>query len=460
MMANPFRASPHEAKVELRRELGLLDSTLLNVGTILASGIFLVPASIAFRLDSSLLNLAVWVVAGVFSLFGALILAELGAAMPEAGGIFVFLKEAFSPLWGFLYGWSLFWVIQTGSIAAVAVFFATYLGYFFPLGPWGIKLVAILSILVLSALNYRGVRVGAATQNALTLAKLAIVLGLLALSFVPGVGKAQNFEPLFPQPTAAGLGGLLGSFGLALVAALWCYDGWVDITYVGGEVKDPGRTIPRSIVLSMVLIFVIYLALNLAFISVLSVKRMAGAPLVATDLAQAVIGKQGGALIAVLILISTLGANNGFILTGTRVYYAMARERLFFHRAAQVHPRYRTPHLSLLFQAIWASLLTLSGRYEQLFTYVIFAEWIFFGLTGAAVVVLRRRRPDLPRPYRAWGYPVVPVVFVLFTALLLVSTVVTDLRDSAIGLGLVLTGLPFYFLWRRKSSPATADHSG
>lgn len=447
-------ANPREGMAELRRELGLLDSTLLNVGTILASGIFLVPASIALQLDSSFLNLAVWVVAGVFSLFGALILAELGAAMPEAGGIFVFLKEAFSPIWGFLYGWSLFWVIQTGAIAAVGVFFATYLSYFVPLGPWGIKLVAMLSIFILSGVNYRGVRLGATTQNALTLAKLAIVLGLLALSFLPGVSKGENFHPLFPQEWS---GGLVGSFGLALVAALWCYDGWVDITYVGGEVKDPGRTMPRAIILSMVIIFVIYLALNLAFISVLSVRRMAGAPLVATELAQAVIGKHGGALIAVLILISTLGANNGFILTGTRVYFAMARERLFFRRAAQVHPRYLTPHLSLLFQAIWASLLTLSGRYEQLFTYVIFAEWIFYGLTGAAVIALRRRRPDLPRPYRTWGYPAVPIVFVLFTAFLLTSTLVADLRDSAIGLGLVLTGVPFYFLWKRKSSPATRN---
>ncbi len=447
-------AKPREAMAELRRELGLLDSTLLNVGTILASGIFLVPASIALQLDSSFLNLAVWVVAGVFSLFGALILAELGAAMPEAGGIFVFLKEAFSPIWGFLYGWSLFWVIQTGAIAAVAVFFATYLGYFVPLGAWGIKLVAILSILGLSALNYRGVRLGATTQNALTFAKLAIVLGLLALCFAPGVSKAENFQPLFPQQWP---GGLLGSFSLALVAALWCYDGWVDVTYVGGEVKDPGRTMPRAIILSMVIILAIYLALNLAYISVLSVRHMAGSPLVATDLAQVVVGRWGGALIAVLILISTLGANNGFILTGTRVYFAMAREQLFFRRAAQVHPRYRTPHVALLFQAIWASLLTLSGRYEQLFTYVIFAEWIFFGLTGAAVIALRRRRPDLPRPYRTWGYPVVPIVFVLFTAFLLASTLVADLRDSAIGLGLVLTGVPFYFLWKRKSSPATRN---
>ena len=218
-MAKPFGKSSREAKLELKRELGLFDSTLLNVGTILASGIFLVPASIALQLDSSLLNLAVWVVAGIFSLFGALILAELGAALPEAGGIFVFLKEAFSPLWGFLYGWSLFWVIQTGSIAAVGVFFATYLGYFIPLAPWGIKAVAIVSILILSALNYRGVRVGATSQNALTLAKLALVLGLLAFSFMPGAGKAQNFEPLFPQPVA-GDGGLLGRFGLALVASL------------------------------------------------------------------------------------------------------------------------------------------------------------------------------------------------------------------------------------------------
>jgi APA family basic amino acid/polyamine antiporter len=436
--------------VELRRELSLLDATMVNVGTILASAIFLVPATVAQQVPSSALNLGVWLLGGVLGLFGALTLAELSAAMPSTGGLFVYLRESYSPLWGFLYGWSLFLIIQTGTIAALAVAFATYLGHFYALGSWGTKLVAIASILVLTALNCRGVKLGVWTQNLFTLAKLALVGVVIGWGLLSENSRAENLMPIWPSQWS---GESLKLFGLAMLGALWAYDGWVDVTLVAGEVKEPGKNLPRSLLLSMFIIVAIYLAANLAYISVLSVGGMAGRPLVAADLALAVIGPVGAGLIAFLVMFSCLGANNGFVLTAPRVYYAMARERLFFRAVANIHPRYRTPYEALVWQGVWASALVLSGSYEELYTRVVFVGWVFYALAAAAVVVLRWKHPDWARPYRCWGYPWVPAVFVLAAAALIANTFVSDLASALWGTVLLASGAPAYWFWRKRASP-------
>lgn len=438
------------APVELKRQLSLLDATMVNVGTILASAIFLVPASIAQQVPSSMLNLAVWLLGGVLGLFGALTLAELSASMPNTGGLFVYLREAYSPLWAFLYGWSLLLVIQTGTIAALAVAFATYLGHFHPLGDFSTKTVAIASILVLTAINCRGVKLGVWTQNILTLAKVGVVAAIIGLSFRPGIPRAENFLPLWPtgwnwEATKF--------FGVALIAVLWAYDGWVDVTLVAGEVKDPEKNMPRSLLLSMFIIVAIYVVMNVAYIATLSVAGMAGRPLVATDFALRAIGPVGAGLIAFLVLLSCLGANNGFVLTGPRVYYAMARQRLFFRAVGRIHPVYQTPFESLLVQGVWACVLVLFlGTYEQLFTTVVFVGWFFYALGAAGVILLRRQRPDWPRPYRCWGYPWVPVLFVLAAIVLIANAFTTELREALIGTALVASGVPAYWFWRRRAA--------
>lgn len=418
---------------------------MINVGTIIGSGIFLVPVTVALHLDSALLNLAVWVVAALVSLLGALTIAELGASLPKAGGLFVYLKEAYGPIWGFFYGWTLFVVIQTGSIAAVAVAFATYLGHFLPLSALGIKLVALLAIALLTGINVLGVREGAFTQNVVTVAKITVIGGLLAIAFAAPAGAWSNLA----TPGTRGLEmSTAAAFGAALIGPLWAFDGWIQTTYVGGEIRQPGRNLPLATVGSVLLVGAIYLLLNMGYLYVLRVDGVAGSTLVAADTAAAVLGAGGAAFASALVVVTALGSTNGMILAGPRVYYAMARERLFWEPVARVHPRFRTPAISLAVQAVWSVALVFSGTYEQLFTYVVFASWVFYGMGAAAVFVLRRRT-DLPRPYRVWGYPWVPLAFTAFTAALLVNTLVTNPRDSLVGLGLMLLGVPFYLFWRR-----------
>lgn len=440
---------------DLRRELGLFDATAINVGTMIASAIFIVPAIVALHLPASGPIVAVWVAGGAVSLLGALCVAELSAAFPRAGGQYVYLLEAFGPVWGFLYGWAGFAVINTASIAAIGVAFATYLGFFVPLGGLAIKLVTLASIVGLTALNCRGVRVGAATQNVLTITKTAALVALIVAAFALPGGSAANLEPLWP---ATGDAPLAGPLGLALVAVLWAYDGWIETTYVGSEIRDPGRVLPRSIILSTVLVIVLYTLATLAYVWVLSpdamAKVMTGSQLVASDAARVTLGRAGAAFVAVAIIISTLGANNGIILTAARIPYAMARGGHFFAWAGRVHPRWATPVTALVVQGIIAGALLFTGTYEQLATYVVFASFVFYGMSCAAVVRLRRTRPDLPRPYRAWGYPVTPIVFIGFAAWLVGNTIVEAPRDAAIGAGIILAGLPGYVYWRRRQ---TAD---
>ena len=435
---------------ELKRELGLFDATMINVGTMIASAIFIVPATVAAAVTGSLTMTLVWIVGGVASLLGALSIAELAAAYPEAGGQYAYLREAYGQAWGFLYGWANFAVINTASIAAIAVGFARYVGFFTrsPLSEVAIRIIAILSIAALTWLNCRGVRLGATTQNILTTLKIGALGALIVTSFALPGGSGAHMHPLWYSASGAGgAGQWIGSFGVAMVAVLWAYDGWIETTYVGSEIIDPGRNLPRSIILSTVIVIALYVLASLAYVFVLSPAGMVHSDLVASDTARVTMGAGGAALVVIAILISTIGANNGIVLTAARIPYAMARGGLFFRSQAFVHPRLGTPVVALITQGVIASLLTAWGTYDQLTTYVVFAQFLFYGLSAGAVIRLRSTAPQVARPYRTWGYPVTPVVFIAFAAWLVINTIVKLPRDSAIGAGLILVGLPGYWYW-------------
>lgn len=449
---SPITMGPETPANELPRTLSLLDATMINVGSMIGSGIFIVPATIALQLDSTLLVVLVWVLGGVVSLFGALSVAELGALMPRAGGQFIYLKEVYGPLAGFLYGWTLFIVIQTAAIAAVAVGFATYLGYFIHVGPAGVKLIAIGSIVLLTVVNCIGAKLGAAVQNVFTFLKIGALAAIVIASFVGG--SPENFQPLLPSLPLASL---LGPLGIAMIAVLWSYDGWIEITYVAGEVKAPERTIHRSLLYSTVIVIGFYILVNLAFISVLGLRNVAHSSLVASDAATVIHGSIGAAIVALTVAISMFGANNGFVFTGARIYYAMAREGLFFKSLARIHPRYQTPVASLLAQGAWSCVLVLSGTYDQLITYIVFASWIFYAMSCGAVIILRKRKPELPRPYKTWGYPFTPMVFILFAFVLAISTIIESPRDAAIGCAMILSGIPAYWWWNKKRGETKAE---
>lgn len=431
----------------LPRALTLFDSTMINIGSMIGSGIFIVPAAVALSVGSSGLMLLVWIAGGVVSLFGALSVAELGGMHPKAGGQYVYLREAFSPLAGFLYGWTSFAVINTGAIAAVSMTGASYVGYFTELTPLGVDLVAVAGIWALTAVNIAGIRPGANVQNVLTVVKIGALAAIpVAALLLPG-GSAGNFAPIWAPVGGAGLAGTLG---VAMIAVLWSYDGWIEITYVAGEVKDPGRNLHRALLLSTASVTVLYAAVTAAYICILSPAGMAGSSLVASDAMSAVLGPAGAALVAAAVIVSTFGAANGFIITCPRIYYAMAGEGMFFRWCARVHPRFRTPVHSLLAQAGLATAMVLTGTFGDLTTYVVFASFLFYGLSAAGVIVLRAKDPSRPRPYRAWGYPWTPAVFILFSAWLVADTVAGDPYNAMLGAAVVLAGVPAYFFFTRR----------
>jgi APA family basic amino acid/polyamine antiporter len=435
----------------LRRELGLVDATMINAGTMIASGIFIVPAAIVAGLGSSMPSILVWVIGGLVSMAGALCVAELGAAMPDAGGQYVYLARAYGPVVGFLYGWGAFLVINTASIAAIAVGFATYLGFFVPLGETGVKLVAVASIIGLTVLNCFGIKVGAVTQNVLTFLKIGALAAIVLLGFGLSGGSAANLSPMWPE---GGIRTVALGIGPALVAVLWTFDGWIESSYVGGEIRNPGRNLPLSIILSVVIVATLYVAVVATYTWLLSPARMAGSSLVASDAMTVVVGAGGAAFVAIAILVSTLGANNGIVFTSARIPYAMAEEGLFFRWASRLHPATRSPVITLVVQCAMAVALTMTGSYVQLATYVVFVSFLFYALSAAAVIVLRRRAPALERPYRAWGYPLTPLLFIGFALYLVIDTIIQTPRDSAIGAGILAAGLPAYWFWRRSASPA------
>jgi APA family basic amino acid/polyamine antiporter len=439
-------------KITLPRVLSLWDVVMIVVGGVIGSGIFLTPSDIALAVPAPVVMLLVWVVGGLFSFFGALAFAELGAAMPEAGGIYIYLREAYGPLLSFLFGWTLFLVIDSGSIATLAVAFSgKMLPRFVTMTPLVTKLVAAAFVLFLGAVNYVGVRWGARLQNLMTIIKTAAI-GIIVVAvffFAKGHGNFRNFV----EPKAGAFNfNLLGAFGVGLVASLWAYKGWEAATYSAGETKNPRRNLPLGILIGTVTVIVLYVLANLAYLYVLPVDKIASSEgRVALDAMNIVIGPFGASLIAFLILFSMLGAANQNMLTSPRVYFAMARDGLFFRKIAEVHPRFLTPHVSIVAITIWSILLTLTGTFKQLFTYVIFGEWIFFGLTVAAVIVLRRKRPDLDRPYKTWGYPVTPAFFILAALYVAVGSLRSAFWNALAGLGIICLGIPAYLYWRGKS---------
>ena len=430
----------------LKRVLSLMDATMINAGGIIGSGIFMVPATVALYTASSSLFFMVWILGGVVSLFGALSVAELGAAMPKAGGQYVFLNEAYGPVWGYLYGWSAVVVINTASMAAVGVAFAEYLKFFYTISDLAVKEIAIFSIILLTIINIVDVKSGARFQNVFTFAKLGAILGVILLGLFLEGGSTQNFSPLFTDRPPLSL---IGPLGLAMVAVLWTFDGWIFVTYVAGEVKNPERNIPLSLILCMVIVVTVYLALNTVLVYVLGFDQMIGSELVMADAASKFIGGKGAAIVTIIILISLIGANNGFILTSARINYAMARDNRFFKQAAIIHPKFQSPANALIIQCIWACILTFSGTFNQLITYIIFASWIFYGMSAGAVIILRKKKPDMERPYQIPFYPWIPIIFILFAIFLTVNTILEAPRDAAIGAGLILAGLPLYYYWKK-----------
>ncbi|MGC8759390.1 MAG: APC family permease [Bryobacteraceae bacterium] len=451
----------------LRRELGVWGAASIVVGTVIGSGIFLVPRKMVLETGSAELVFAVWVFGGLLSLAGALTYAELASMMPEAGGEYNYLKAAYGPFWGFLYGWTQMWVAKSGSIATLATGFFYYLANFrpelertafvipLPLGAGGApldvsagQLLAIGVILALGWLNWFGIRVGGGVQVTVT------VLKVLLIGWIIGVGLASPSAPHAGAALTGARGGVAGFFA-ALVAALWAYDGWNNLSMVASEVKSPQRNLPRALIFGTGAVMAIYLLTNVAYFRVLSPEEVAGSDRVAAVMMQRAIGPWGASLVSIAAMISIFAALNGSILSGSRVPYAMARDGYFFRRFSAVHERHAAPGFSILALSAWSAVLVLSGRYDQLVTLVIFPSWILYGMAGAAVLVLRRKLPELPRPYRTLGYPAIPVLFVGVAGFLTVQTLLHSARESLLGLGLILCGLPFYLFWNRQRRAAS-----
>ena len=452
-----------EVRAELKRDLGPWAAASIVVGTVIGSGIFLVPATMVQRVGSVQMVFLVWIVGGLLSLAGALSYAELSAALPEAGGEYVYLREAYGPVWGFLYSWTQMWVAKSGSIATLATGFFLYFADFFrqfdgifytvplPLGPGGGPLEirygqigSIVLILALAWLNYFGVKFGGGVQTVVTVVKVALIAAII----VVGLGFGH------PEPSREAAASLsLGGFVAALVAALWAYDGWNNASMVGSEVHHPQRNLPRALIGGTVAVIAIYLLANAAYFYVLSPSHVAGAARVAAEMISRILGPGGGHAVSIAAMISIFAALNGSILSGARVPYAAARDGYFFPALGRVNAQRHTPAAAILGLCLWSCLLVLSGKYDDLFNLVIFASWILYAMTAAAVLVLRKKRPDLPRPYRTLGYPAVPLLFVAASAILLTSTLIDRRRESLMGLGIMAAGLPFYFYWKsaRKS---------
>ena len=461
-----------ESAPQLLRALGLRDGIALQIGAIIGSGIFIVPAAIAGHLRAMGPILLVWSIGGLLVLFGSLTMAELSALLPQAGGPYVYLRRGFGPLWAFLYSWNQFFINAAGSIAALAVAFATYLG---ALVPWispsrvlfrlsfsvfgqpqtidfgGVQATAIAAIGLLTWVNVRGVKLGGRVMSVFTAAKIAALLTLIVAAFVSGKGSAAHFLPWWP---AAGTKDLLPSFGLSLIAVLWAYDGWISVTLNAGEIKNPERNVPLSLILGTLAVIALYIGANLAYAYILPLDVMAGSPRIAADVARAVLGPFGASLIVLGILCSTFGTINGSLMSNPRAIYAAGADGTFARSFGRIHPRFRTPSVAIVTMGVWGSILTLSGKYEQIISYVVFGSWAFYALTALSVIVLRRKMPDAPRPYKAWGYPYATLLLVAVTGWFLYNTVVKDTRNAVIGIVLLLVSLPFYSYGarRRKTS--------
>lgn len=427
---------------ELVRQLGFIDAVSIVVGIVIGAGIFLVPGLVARSAPSGPALFAVWIGAGALSFVGALATAELGAMIPATGGQYVFLREAYGPMVAFVCGWTSFLVSQSAAIAWLAVSFALYLSHFVALGPLGRNLVGLALIGVLAAVNYRGVRFGAVVQRLFTLAK---VLGLAVLI----VGAFLS--PAAPVAAAATAYVFRWSdFGVAMIACLMTYDGWAAVGSVAGEIRNPQRNIVRALAVGVGLCIAVYLMANAAFVHTLGVSGLIASERPGAEVATRTLGSLGGNLVSVVILLSIVGATNGWLLTQPRVYFAQARDGLFFRRFGEVHPRFGTPACSVFMQSLWSAVLLLTGSFEVLIDYAMFAIWFFYAVTGVAVIVLRRTQPARPRPYRMWGYPVTPALFAATAALFLANMLKEKPGPSLAAAAIILSGIPVYYLWTRK----------
>ncbi len=433
----------------LRRTLGLRDLILIVIGSVIGSGIFIVPGAVLRQTGGQIgIALVVWLIAGVLSLLGALTYGELGAANPKAGGLYIYMRDAFGPLPAFLFGWTLFFVIGSGSIATLAVAFSGYLNALVPMPPAIMPVVAVLMIATVTAINVRGARHGANVQNWTTVAKAGAIVVMSVMLITAGDGLTRGGEALWPESFDLGL---LSAVGLAMIGVLWAYEGWQFVTFSAGEALDPQRTFPRGIVVGTAALIVIYLLANIGYIAALGPAGVAATDSVAADAVGAVLGPIAGKLIAATILVSMFSAANSVTLTAPRVFYAMARDGLFFRRLAAVHPRFGTPAFAILASAAWAMLLAATGTFEQLLTYVVFAGWIFYALGALSIFVYRRRYPEMHRPFRVPGYPLTPALFVLAAAAIVINTLFVQPREAFLGLGIVLLGTPAFFLWRTRA---------
>jgi APA family basic amino acid/polyamine antiporter len=423
----------------------------------------------AKSLPSAGLILLAWVVGGLLTLAGALTYAELGAAVPEAGGQYIYLREAYGPMSGFLFGWVLFLVYNTGGIAALAAAFAEYVGWFFPflsteniilslpidiLG-WSFRytlsmtqVVAAAVIILLSFINYVGVGPGKIIQNIFTVVKIAILAAIIVFGFAFGKGQAVD---LSLNPGGLDIGQLIAGFAAALVAVAWAFDGWNNITFVAGEIKNPGRNLPKALILGTIGVTVLYVLVNYIYLYALPVHEAAGVVRIAEKACNMLFSGTYAALITGVVIISIFGSINGSILAGPRVLYAMAKDKLFFKKVAEVHPRFRTPGFAIKIQAVWASILALTGTFNQLLTFCVFAAIMFWIAAAASVFTLRKKRPDMPRPYKTPGYPVVPALFILASAGILVNTLIESPVESLTGIGITLIGIPVYYAWKKKN---------
>jgi basic amino acid/polyamine antiporter, APA family len=464
-MASPTQLAKG-ATTSLVKGLGLMDATTLVMGSMIGSGIFIVSADISRQVMSPGLLILVWLVTAALTITAAISYGELAAAMPQAGGQYVYLRESFGPLSGFLFGWTMFLVIQTGTIAAVAVAFAKFSGVFFPgisatnyifgsgkLGVTTQQLLAIVIIVLLTLINTRGIRTGAMVQNIFTFAKTAALLALIGIGFFAGRNQeavAANFTDFWRNTDS--ILTVIKLVGVAMVGSLFSSDAWNNVTFTAGEVRNPQRNLPLSLALGVGIVSLLYISCNFVYLNVLPLSAIQHAPedRVATAVVSVIFGPVAVQLMAAAIMISTFGCINGLVLSGARVYYTMALDGLFFKRAATLSRANHAPVFALGIQCLWAVLLTLSGQYNDLLDYVIFAVLLFYILTIAGIFVLRRTRPDMPRPYRAWGYPVLPAMYILVAGVIEVLLLLYKPNYTFPGLAIVLLGVPVYYLWRRK----------